>query len=137
MGTVVNVCVIILTVVIVSIIVMLGIALRDVRKIRSKSESFLDKLEQKLNPILSEITLITEDIRQVTNTAKCQIEKVDSTAEMINRNVSDVVERWVRTFNYLNDAVVEPVEDMALFLKGFSRGLKYFFGDNRDRKNNR
>jgi len=137
METVVNVCIIILTVAIVSIIVMLGIALRDVRKIRSKSEGFLDKMEQKLNPILSEIALITEDIRQVTNTAKCQIEKVDSTTEMINRNVSDVVERWIRTFNYLNDAVVEPVEDMALFLKGFSRGLKYFFGDNRDNKNNK
>ena len=137
METIVNVCVIILTVAIVSIIVMLGIALRDVRSVRSKSEVFLDKLEQKLNPIVSEITLITEDIRQITTTAKCQVEKVDSTAEMINKNVSDVVERWIRTFNNLNDAVVEPVEDMAVFLKGFSRGLKYFFGDNRDSKKSR
>ncbi|MCK5423694.1 MAG: DUF948 domain-containing protein [Deltaproteobacteria bacterium] len=137
MGTVVNVCVIILTVAIVSIIVVLGIALRDVRRIRSKSESFLDKMEQKLNPILSEIALITGDIRQITNTARCQIEKVDSTADVIGKNVNSIVERWMRTVNLLNDAVVEPVEDMALFLKGFSRGLKYFFGDNRDSKNSR
>ena len=137
METVVSVCVIILTVAIVSIIVMVGIALKDVQRMRRKSEVFLDKLEQKFNPILSEIVLITEDIRQITNIAKCQIEKVDSTAEMINKNVGDVAARWIRTLNNLNDAVVEPVEDMAVFLKGFSRGIKYFFGDNRDSKNNR
>ena len=133
----VNVCIIVLTISVVSIIVMLGIALKDVQRMRIKSEKFLDKMDQGITPILSEVTLITEDIRQITYTARCQIEKVDSTADVINKNVNSVVERWIKTFNSLNDAIVEPVEEIAILLKGFSKGLKYFFGDVRDIKDNK
>ena len=136
MGTVVNVCVIILTVAVVSMIVALIIAMRDVQRMRKKSEHFLDKMEQGLNPILLEITMITKDIRQITSTARSQIEKVDSTTDVINESLNSIVERWVRTLNSLSDAIVEPVDEIAVFLKGFSRGLKYFFGDGRNLKDN-
>ena len=137
MEAVVNVCIIVLTISLVSIIVMLVIALKDVHRMRIKSEKFLDKMDQVITPILSEITLITEDIRQITYTARCQIEKVDSTADVINKNVYSVVERWINTFNSLNDAIVEPLEEIAVLLKGFSRGFKYFFSEGRDIKKNK
>ena len=137
MAAVVNVCIIVLTISVVSIIVMLVIALKDVQRMRIKSEKFLDKMDQGITPILSEVTLITEDIRQITYTARCQIEKVDSTADVINKNVNSVVERWIKTFNSLNDAIVEPAEEIAILLKGFSKGLKYFFSDVRDIKYNK
>lgn len=137
MAAVVNVCIIVLTISVVSIIVMLVIALKNVQRMRIKSEKFLDKMDQGITPILSEVTLITEDIRQITYTARCQIEKVDSTADVINKNVNSVVERWIKTFNSLNDAIVEPAEEIAILLKGFSKGLKYFFSDVRDIKDNK
>ena len=137
MAAVVNVCIIVLTISVVSIIVMLVIALIDVKRMRIKSEKFLDKMDQGITPILSEVTLITEDIRQITYKARCQIEKVDSTADVINNNINSVVERWIKTFNSLNDAIVEPAEEIAILLKGFSKGLKYFFGDVRDIKDNK
>lgn len=134
MGIVVNVCIIVLTISVVSIIVMLLMALKDVKKMRIKSGEFLEKMEQGITPILSEVTLITEDIRQITYTARCQIEKVDSTAEVINKNLNSMIERWIKTFNLLNDAIVEPIEEIAVLLKGFSKGFKYFFSDVRDVK---
>ena len=137
MAAIVNVCIIVLTISVVSIIVMLVIALKDVQRMRIRSEKFLDKMDQGITPILSEVTLITEDIRQITYTARCQIEKVDSTADVINKNVNSVVERWIKTFNSLNDAIVEPAEEIAILLKGFSKGLKYFFSDVRDIKDNK
>jgi len=139
MAAVVNVCIIVLTISVISIIVMLVIALKDVQRMRIKSEKFLDKMDQGITPILSEVTLITEDIRQITYTARCQIEKVDSTADIINKNVNSVVERWIKTFNSLNDAIVEPAEEIAILLKGFSKGIKYFFSvrDIKDNKYNK
>lgn len=136
METVVNMCVIIVTIAIVSIIILLLIALQDVRKMRIRSERFLDKMEQDLNPIVSGVARITEDIRQITYTARSQIEKIDSTTDAIGKNLNSVLERWIRTADLLNDAVIEPIEDMAAFLKGFSKGFRYFFGDGRDSKKN-
>ena len=137
MDTVVNVCVIIITISIISLMIMLIIALKDVRRMRIKSESFLDKMEQGFHPIISEITQITEDIRQITHTARCQIEKVDSTTDSINKNVNSIVERWITTVNELHDAIAEPAWDIAAFLKGVSRGIKFFFGNNRGVKSNK
>jgi len=137
MDTVVNVCVIIVAISIVFLIIMLIIALKDVRRMRIKLERFLDKMEQELNPLISESAHITEDIRQITYAARCQIEKVASTADLINKNVNSISEKWMRTFNLLHDAIAEPVGDIAVFLKGVSRGVKLFFGNGRDINNNR
>jgi len=113
---------------------MLIIALQDVRSMRIRSERFLDKIEQDLIPITSGFSQITEDIRQITYAARCQIEKVDSAVDLVNKNVNSIIEKWVATINVLNDAVVEPIEEIAVFLKGFSKGLKYFFGNGKDNK---
>lgn len=134
MGTVVNICVIIITIAIVSFIVVLIIALQDVRRIRVKSEKLMDKIDEGLNPILSSVDQISEDIRQITSTAKRQLERVDDTADYINKNINGIVENWIKTINLLNDAIAEPVVDVATFLKGLSRGVKFFFDNGRDIK---
>ncbi|MBW2222509.1 MAG: hypothetical protein KAS98_06110 [Deltaproteobacteria bacterium] len=134
MGTVVNICIIIITIAIVSFIVVLIIALQDVRRVRVKSEKFMDKIEGGLDPILSSVEHISEDIRQITLTARRQLERVDDTADYINKNINAIVENWIKTINLLNDAITDPVLDIAAFLKGLSRGVKFFFDNGRDIK---
>jgi uncharacterized protein YoxC len=135
METVFNICIIIVTIAIVSFIIMLFATLKDVRRMRIRSENFLDEMEQGINPIISEIKQIAEDVRQITYTARCQIEKVDSATDFINENVNSIVGSWIKTANLLHDAINEPVEDMAVFLKGFSKGFKFFFGNGRNVRN--
>ena len=134
MGTVVNICIIIITIAIVSFVVVLIIALQDVRRVRVKSEKFMDKIEEGLDPILSSVEQISEDIRQITFTARRQLERVDDTADHINKNINAIVENWIITINLLNDAIADPVLDIAAFLKGLSRGVKFFFDNGRDIK---
>jgi len=134
MGTVVNICIIIITIAIVSFVVVLIIALQDVRRVRVKSEKFMDKIEEGLDPILSSVEQISEDIRQITFTARRQLERVDDTADYINKNINGIVENWIKTINLLNDAIADPVLDIAAFLKGLSRGVKFFFDNGRDIK---
>jgi len=134
MGTVVNICIIIITIAIVSFVVVLIIALQDVRRVRVKSEKFMDKIEGGLDPILSSVEQISEDIRQITFTARRQLERVDDTADHINKNINAIVENWIITINLLNDAIADPVLDIAAFLKGLSRGVKFFFDNGRDIK---
>ena len=134
MGTVVNICIIIITIAIVSFAVVLIIALQDVRRVRVKSEKFMDKIEEGLDPILSSVEQISEDIRQITLTARRQLERVDDTADYINKNINGIVENWIKTINLLNDAIADPVLDIAAFLKGLSRGVKFFFNNGRDIK---
>ena len=134
MGTVVNICVIIITIAIVSFIVVLIIALQDVRRVRVKSEKLMDKIDKGLNPILSSVEQISEDIRLITSTARRQLERVDSTADYIKKNINGIVENWIKTINLLNDAIAEPVVDIATFLKGLSRGVKFFFDNGRNTK---
>ena len=134
MGTVVNICLIIITIAIISFIVVLIIALQDVRRVRVKSEKLMDKIDEGLNPILSSVEQISVDIRQITSTARRQLERVDDTADYINKNINGIVENWIETINLLNDAITEPVLDVATFLKGLSRGVKFFFDNGRDIK---
>ena len=134
MGTVVNICIIIITIAIVSFAVVLIIALQDVRRVRVKSEKFMDKIEEGLDPILSSVEQISEDIRQITFTARRQLERVDDTADHINKKIIAIVENWIITINLLNDAIADPVLDIAAFLKGLSRGVKFFFDNGRDIK---
>ena len=134
MSTVVNICIIIITIAIVSVAVMLIIVLQDARRVRVKSEKFMDKIEEGLDPILSSVEQISEDIRQITFTARRQLERVDDTADYINKNINGIVENWIKTINLLNDAIADPVLDIAAFLKGLSRGVKFFFDNGRDIK---
>ena len=134
MSTVVNICIIIITIAIVSFVIGLIIALQNVRRVRVKSEKFMDKIEEGIDPILSSVKQISEDIRQITFTARRQLERVDDTADYINKNINGIVENWIKTVNLLNDAITDPVLDIAAFLKGLSRGVKFFFDNGKNIK---
>lgn len=127
MSTVVNVCIIIITIAIVSFIVVLIVALQNVRRLRIKTERIMNIIEGGLDPIVSSFEQISEDIRQMTSTARRQLERVDDTANYINKNINGMVENWIQTIHLLNDAIAEPVLDIATFLKGLSTGIKFFF----------
>lgn len=132
MSTVIQVCIIIITIAIVSFIVVLIVALQNVRRVRIKMERIMDKIEGGVDPILSSVGQISDDIRQMSFTAKRQLVRVDDTANYINKNINDIVENWIHTIHLLNDAIAEPIMDIATFLKGLSRGVKFFFNDGRN-----
>ena len=134
MNTLVSVCIVIITILLVSLLVMLLIALKDVRRVRLRTEKFLDTIEQQCNPIISEVRLITEDIRKITYTARSQVEKIDSATDNIQENIQGVVDKWINTIDLLHDAVVEPVGDLSAFLRGVSKGVRFFFNNGGDGK---
>jgi len=136
MNTVVSVCIIIITAFLVAFVVMSLMALKEVRRARVRTEKFLDAIEQEINPLISEIRKVTEDIREITHTARDQVEKVDSTTDFISQNLNSTIEKWINTVDSLHDAVTEPVGDITSFLKGVSKGVRFFFNNGRDVKSN-
>ena len=56
-------------------------------------------------------------------------------ADHINKNLNSIIENWVATVNLLHDAVAEPIGDIAAFIRGLSKGVKFFFDNGREIKN--
>jgi uncharacterized protein YoxC len=129
MVTIVDVCMIIITLAIVSLIAGLIFVLLDVRKMRNKTEQFMVKIEPQLTPFLSNIERITGDLAAMSATLREQVENVDLTATNVNRNVNTVVDQWTRTATILHDAIDDSVLDIAALLRGVSRGVKFFFNN--------
>ena len=129
MVTIVDVCMIIITLALVSLIAGLIYVLLDVRKMRTTTEQFLGKMEKELSPVLSNIEKITTDLAAMSSTARLQVEQVDLTATNINRNVSSLVEQWTRSATIFHDAIDDSVLDIAAFIRGVSRGVKFFFNN--------
>jgi len=127
MVTIVDVCIIIITLALVSLIAGLIFILLDVRKMRNTTEEFMGNLEHQLAPLLTNIEKITGDLAGVSSTIREQVENVDLTATNVNRNVNSVVDQWTRTATILHDAVDDSVLDIAALLRGVSRGVKFFF----------
>jgi len=134
MNTVVGVCIITITIFLVFLVVMSVMALKDIRRVRVKIERFLDTIEHEVNPLLSEIRKVTEDVREITHTARNQVAKVDSTTDFISQNLNSTIDKWINTIDTLHDAVAEPAGDIASFLKGVSKGMRFFFYNGRDIK---
>ena len=131
MVTVIDVCMIIITIAILSLIIPLIILLRDVRTMRSTTENVMEKIEGELTPLISNLKNITADLSSISSVARTQIEQVDLTATTLNKNVKTIVEQWTRTAYLLHDVVDESAVDIAAFLRGLSRGVKFFFNNGR------
>ena len=129
MVTIVDVCIIIITLALVSLIAGLIFILLDVRKMRITTEEFMGNLEHQLAPLLTNIEKITGDLAGMSSTIREQVENVDLTATNVNRNVNSVVEQWTRTATILHDAIDDSVLDIAALLRGVSRGVKFFFNN--------
>jgi hypothetical protein len=63
--------------------------------------------------------------------ARSQIEQVDLTATTLNKDVKTILKQWTKTTYLLHDVVDEPAVDIAAFLRGISRGVKFFFNNGR------
>lgn len=129
MVTIVDVCIIIITLALVSLIAGLLFILLDVRKMRNTTEQFMGNLEHQLAPLLTNIEKITGDLAGMSSTIREQVENVDLTATNVNRNVNSVVDQWTRTATILHDAIDDSVLDIAALLRGVSRGVKFFFNN--------
>ena len=134
MVTIVDVCMIIITLALVSLIAGLIFVLLDVRKMRITTELFMQKIEHELTPVLSNVERISGDLSAMSTTIRQQVEKVDLTATNVNKNVTSVVDQWTRTATLLHDAVDDSVVDIAAFIRGLSRGVKFFFNNGRTHK---
>ena len=131
MVTIVDVCMIIITLALVSLIAGLILILLDVRKMRSTTEEFIEKIEHELTPVLSNVERISGDLSAMSTTIRQQVENVDLTATNVNKNVNSVIDQWTRTATVLHDAVDDSVLDIAAFIKGVSRGVKFFINNGR------
>jgi uncharacterized protein YoxC len=129
--TIVDVCMIIITLALVSLIAGLIFVLRDVRKMRSTTEEFIQKIEHEISPVLSNVERISGDLSTMSTTIRQQLENVDLTATNVNKNVNSVIDQWTRTATVLHDAVDDSVLDIAAFIRGVSRGVKFFFNNGR------
>ena len=129
MVTIVDVCMIIITLALVSLIAGLIFVLLDVRKMRNTTEQFMGNIEPQLTPLLSNIERITGDLAAMSATVREQVENVDLTATNVNRNVNTVVDQWTRTATILHDAIDDSVLDIAALIRGVSRGVKFFFNN--------
>jgi len=131
MVTVIDVCMIIITIAILSLIVPLIILLRDVRSMRTTTENVIEKIEGELTPLISNLKNISDDLSSISSAARTQIEQVDLTATALNKNVKTIVEQWTRTAYLLHDVIDESAVDIAAFIRGISRGVKFFFSNGR------
>ena len=131
MVTVIDVCMIIITIAILLLIVPLIILLRDVRSMRSTTENVMGKIEGELTPLISNLKNISDDLSSISTAARTQIEQVDLTATALNKNVKTIVEQWTRTAYLLHDVIDESAVDIAAFIRGISRGVKFFFSNGR------
>ena len=131
MVTIVDVCMIIITLALVSLMAGLIFVLLDVRKLRTTTEQFMQKIEHELAPVLTNVERISGDLSAVSSTIRSQVEKVDLTATSVNKNVTSVIDQWTRTATILHDAVDDSVLDIAAFIRGVSRGIKFFFNNGR------
>ena len=131
MVTVIDVCMIIITIAILSLIIPLIILLRDVRSMRSTTENVIEKIEGELTPLISNLKNISDDLSSISSAARTQIEQVDLTATALNKNVKTIVEQWTRTAYLLHDVIDESAVDIAAFIRGISRGVKFFFSNGR------
>ena len=131
MVTVIDVCMIIITIAILSLIVPVIILLRDIRSMRSTTENVMEKIEGELTPLISNLKNISDDLSSISTAARTQIEQVDLTATALNKNVKTIVEQWTRTAYLLHDAIDESAVDIAAFIRGISRGVKFFFSNGR------
>jgi len=131
MVTIIDVCMIIITIAILSLIVPVIILLRDIRSMRSTTENVMEKIEGELTPLISNLKNISDDLSSISTAARTQIEQVDLTATALNKNVKTIVEQWTRTAYLLHDVVDESAVDIAAFIRGLSRGVKFFFSNGR------
>lgn len=129
MELVICVCLVIITVSFILLIGALIFILREISRIGKVTEKMTERVEKDLTPVLTLLHKASEDIACVTDTVRSQMARVDVTADHISQRLLSLTETVTKTGYLLHDAVAEPLIDLAAFLRGFSRGVKFFFAD--------
>jgi len=127
MNAVITVCMITITVALILLISAMIFILKEVRRLNSIAERLMIQLEKDITPVISNLNKVTEDVATVTGTVRSQVERVDLTADHISKDLMALVEACTKTGYLLHDAVADPLIDIAAFIKGCTRGLKFFF----------
>lgn len=129
MEMVICVCLIIITAALVLLIGAMVFILIEVRRISKVTEQLIEKVDRGVNPLLTMLNSVSEDIASVTGTVRSQVTRVDMTADHIGQRLLALTETFTKTGYLLHDAVADPLIDLAAFLKGLSRGVAFFFAD--------
>lgn len=131
MVTVIDVCLVIIAIAMLLLIILLIFLFQDVRRLRNTTEKVMLSIEDELTPLISNLKAMSSDLSAISSTVRSQVEQVDFTATTINKNLKTVVEQWTRTAYLLHDVVDESAVDIAAFLRGVSRGVRFFFNNGR------
>lgn len=131
MVTVIDVCMVLMTIALLVLVISLVFLVQDVRRLRSTTEKAMLNIEGELTPLISNLKVISGDISTITAAVRSQVEQVDYTATTINRNLQSAVEQWTRTAQLLHDVADESAVNIAAFLRGVSRGVRFFFNSDR------
>lgn len=127
MVTVIDVCVIIITIAILALIIPLFFLFREIKRMRSTTEHIMEKIDGEFTPLIANLKTISHDLGAISSLARSQVEQVDVTASALNKKLLTVVEQWTSTASLLHEVVDESAVDVAAFLRGLSRGVKFFF----------
>lgn len=124
---IITICMITITLALVLLISAMLFILREVRRLNSIAEKLLIQIEKDINPVIANLNRVTVDVAAVTGTVRSQVERIDLTADQMSNRLMSLVETYTNTGYLLHDSVVGPLTDIAAFIKGCSRGLRFFF----------
>jgi uncharacterized protein YoxC len=126
---VICVCLIIITAALVVLIAAMIFILLEVRRLGKLTENLITHLKTGVNPVLTMLTKVSQDVAGVTDTVRVQVERVDVVADQIGKSLLSLVDTYAKTGYVLHNAIAEPLIDLAAFMKGLSRTFNFFFFD--------
>jgi len=127
--TVICVCLVIITAALVLLIAAMIFILLEVRRLSKVTENLMAHLEKGVNPVLTMLDKVSQDVAGVTDSVRVQVQRVDLVADQIGKSLISLVDTYTKTGYVLHNAIAEPLIDLAAFMKGLSRTFNFFFFD--------
>jgi uncharacterized protein YoxC len=138
--TIIAVVAVVVGLVLVVVLIANFALLRSIAKMVKGTDSQLQRLSPKLEPLIDRMTRLTSDTQEITETVRRGVRDVMSTIEDVNESLRDVslaAERRVREFGAVLDIVKEETEqalmDTAATARGVSVAAGTWRGDGRRR----
>ena len=126
---VICVCLVIITAALVLLIAAMIFILLEVRRLSTVTENLIAHLEKGVNPVLTMLDKVSQDVAGVTDSVREQVQRVDLVADRIGKSLISLVDTYTKTGYVLHNAIAEPLIDLAAFMKGLSRTFNFFFFD--------
>jgi methyl-accepting chemotaxis protein len=114
-------------------------------QVKSKALPALDTTQTMLTELHPQLAAITENLNEITNTIRAQVQRVDATvSDVIDRSRLQVIradelltrtlDRVEETTEVVQKTVVSPVRQFAGLIQGITAGVEFFFAS-RSRRN--